>query len=352
MTVDTLPTARWTSVEWAELAGAIVSLGLEPHSGIAIPDGIKAKKVKPDDELASIARLVAVPDRLLNTSFTTAGIGGIGATRISWRDEDESIAVWAVTDTGIDVGVLADGVPAILFLDDILAISNLPARATEGSVVIGAQAYVALLAYVDHLQQTLHRQIADRTPSTAMPTAQAADLDAVIDVAFDADPGLWMTSTALTSIDLDPSSFKGTAAKGLDDLVASGLMEASDDGLRPIGFGLLLTATALQPIATATITAEDHTGDEPVGHTPVTFFRGPSSIVAAAWSTPSPEPRVMLAQINHEDAYTILEGLLTGFVRADDDAQQTSDRPAFCSSCGTEYPDASYTFCTNCGLPR
>ena len=72
MTVDTLPTARWTSVEWAELAGAIVSLGLEPHSGIAIPDGIKAKKVKPDDELASIARLVAVPDRLLNTSFTTA----------------------------------------------------------------------------------------------------------------------------------------------------------------------------------------------------------------------------------------------------------------------------------------
>ena len=129
MTVDTLPTARWTAVEWKDLAGAMASLGLEPHSGISTPDGIKAKKTKPNAELAQIARLVAKPDRLLQTAFTTAGMGGIGTTRISWREEDESIAVWAVTDKGIDIGVLADGVPAILLLDDILAISNLPARA-------------------------------------------------------------------------------------------------------------------------------------------------------------------------------------------------------------------------------
>jgi hypothetical protein len=334
--VTPLPSMRFPAP--AANRKALAAAGMLAEDGALAPEALAAVST------------MAQPYRLIRVAAMGGQIDTVLGTELATSRQYQGVTSWAEHDAGFDIVYLSSLMQALLLVDEMARITDLPCeRSSVDTVEFDAAAYVALLAAADHLQAAmLEDRMARKTTLTA-PVCSVDDLRNQLERGAATNSGRWAVSAGLSGIETAAKAFLESLDAGIPSLESAGLLDSRASGYaltdRGVSFALPLT----QLVATTTLSAMAFEGEHRLALSPATVFRTLTEVLVALWSFDDPTSPVVLTFSDQTAALGLVRDLLE---YPAPETEGAPPPPAFCTSCGSDYPNETDRFCSNCGLPR
>jgi hypothetical protein len=353
------------------LAGAVSMAGLEPTGLSALPEPGKPN-MKKLEGAGAIVDGALHPDLVAALSVIDAPgwvltVSANGAGRPAWTETrfvaaGSSVIGWAERDGEADIAVLGSRSAAVLLLDELLKLTDLPVGEPGDPVTLSSSAYATLLAVADLVQEAAFTNRIERATTQPPPRLDPEELARMVTTGLRSVDTRWaVTAGALTApvaLGMDTAALRD----GLGELRTAGLLtgSAKEPHLSAAGVGLVDSLNRIITIGSLELATP--AAGSAVGR--VTILRCMASLWSGLWGVAEDgTTEVTLVELDHRGGLGVVEDLLGALIDQPPEpvaAAAASPEPesviddgqnAFCGKCGAEYKDDT-AFCTNCGAAR
>lgn len=353
----------------ATLAGAVSMAGIDDVGDSGLPGPARPNQRKLgsagaldgtalQEDFAAALDVMAHPTRVLAVTASGAGRPDWVVTRLVPSPASDAVVAWAKRGDDYDIAVLGARSAAVLLVDELLKLTDLPTSEPNARYDLSVSGYVALLAASDVMQRVALQNRLDRKIRQAPPTLDAASAADLVRLGIREPDTRWAVSAgALTSPSPFPADETDLTA-GLDELRQVGIVTGRPGEVRLSATGIALSDALTRIINLGSLELSFHGGATAAR---VTMFRCMAAIWSAVWGYgPDGTTRVTLLELDHRSALGIIEDLLDQLTVVEPAsvpapaaaaAVEPTQDDRFCSKCGAEYKAGS-GFCTSCGAVR
>ncbi len=321
---ETLVPERFV-LSYHQLAAALALGGLSPSSRSALPSAPPPSNPRgaltdtsvlgSDGALTSAARtaleVAADPQRMLTVMTNRAGRRAWTETTFVQAGGNGGPAVaQALREGEADLALLPTPAQALVTLDELLGITALPGRPSNGVLHLDLAAYAAALATADHVQEArLQARLArERRP---LPALTAESLEAQLARGLESNDTRWAVTAARAVCPANLVAAQGQLDGGLRRLAEVGLLSRDGERMAPTERGIELFVDLAQIVNSAGLLLAAAERDEPAAVAHMTLLRCTNAIWFAAWrGITESDGEIELYQSTPIAGLKVLEGLL------------------------------------------
>lgn len=275
------------------------STGLLNDSGQIRPAPLAALRVASDPtQMLTVVANRAGRTAWTESTFVQSGDGG-------------AVIAQAIREAEVDLALLPTPAQALVTLDELLGVSDLPSRAGGNSFRLDLPGYAALLATSDFLHEArLEARLArERRPLPAI-TVEAVEAQLVRGLA--SNDTRWAVTASRAVCPADLTGAVGHLRAGLDGLAASGLLARNGDRMTPSDQGLELFTDLDEIVNSAGLLLASAEGGSDVVVAHMTLLRCARAIWFVAWrGIDQDDAQVEVFQSSVTGALGVLDGLLS-----------------------------------------
>lgn len=309
-----------------QLAAAMSLAGLTPSAHSALPadtppadaravlaaTGLLDAAGAVRAELRAALTVAAAPHRMLTAVTNRAGRPAwTEATFLQGATSGGPAVAQSLHANETDLALLPTPAQALVTLDELLAVTDLPARPGDAALSLDLAAFAAVLATADFLQeQRLEARLARQ--SRPLPAVSVAAAEAQLARGLASNDTRWAVTAARAVCPANLPEATGRLAGGLERLDALGLVMRQAGAFAPTARGLALFDDLQEIVNSAGLLLAEAQDDRRTSIAHVTLFRCTTAIWFAGWRGLSATGgEIDLFSATETGALNVLEGLLS-----------------------------------------